>query len=248
MRVCSRFTRRLTPHRHPHPTAASSLTLTSLRILPPSRGKEGTASRPLASAGLRQEENTAFAAGVCLGTTGLAGLPRFANVRAQEKHKRHPDRPCHDEHPAGRARSLPPDFSRLIATVWRSRRSRRPHGAGLIAPTSQPFHTRRVLERITELALLSSVIVVPDLIPDHASSRSCAISIDQLHIPSPRKPASKPASERAARPVSVMAAMLLLCCCYGRTIERRILTFKLAGYLPSSWMRNWDPQTFPCRM
>jgi hypothetical protein len=154
MRVCSRFTRRLTPHHHPHPTAASSLTLTSLRILPPSRGKEGTASCPRASAGLRQGERTRrFAAGVCLGTTGLAGLPRVANVRAQEKHKRHPDRPCRDEHPAGRARSLPPDFSRLIATVWWSRRSRRPHGAGLVGPTSQPLHTRRVLERITELAL-----------------------------------------------------------------------------------------------
>jgi len=110
-----------------------------------------------------KRRNTAFTAGVCLGTTGLAGLPRFANVQAQEKHKRHPDRPCHDEHPAGRARSLPPGFSlvprfprkmgwRLIATVWWSRRSRRPHGAGLVAPTSQPLHTRRVLERITELA------------------------------------------------------------------------------------------------
>jgi len=113
-----------------------------------------TPYRPLASAGLRQEWRTRrFAAGVCLGTTGLAGLPRVANVRAQEKHKRRSDRPCRDEHPAGRARSLPPDFSRLIATVWWSRRSRRPHGAGLVAPTSQPPHTRRVLERITELAL-----------------------------------------------------------------------------------------------
>ena len=40
--------------------------------------------RPLASAGYAKRRNTAFTAGVCLSTTGLAGLPRFANVRAQD--------------------------------------------------------------------------------------------------------------------------------------------------------------------
>ena len=116
-------------------------------------GQDARALSPAGECGITPRGGTRrFAAGVCLGTTGLAGLPRVANVRAQEKHKRRSDRPCRDEHPAGRARSLPPDFSRLIATVWRSRRSRRPHGAGLVGRTSQPLHTRRVLERITELA------------------------------------------------------------------------------------------------
>jgi len=163
MGVCSRFTRRLTPHHHPHPTARLASELASLRILPPSRGKEGTASRPRASAGLRQgREHGVY--GRCLPGHDRLGWPSTVCERLdQGKHKRGPTRPCHDEHPAGRARSLPPGCSlvshfprkigwRLIATVWWSRRSRRPHGAGLVAPTSQPLHTRRVLERITELA------------------------------------------------------------------------------------------------
>jgi len=152
MGVCSRFTRRLTPHHHPHPTAASQQA-GKPSYPSPIEGEGGYSFTPAGECGVTPRGRTRrFAAGVCLGTTGLAGLPRVANVRAQEKHKRHPDRPCRDEHPAGRARSLPPDLSRLIATVWWSRRSRRPHGAGLVGRTSQPLHTRRVLERITELA------------------------------------------------------------------------------------------------
>jgi len=169
MRLRSRFKRRLTPQHHPHPTAASSLTLTSLRILPPSRGKEGTASCPLASAGLRQGREHGVC-GRCLPGHDRLGWPSTGCERMDPgKHKRGPTRPCHDEQPAGRARSLPPDFSRLIATMWWSRRSRRPHGAGLVAPTSQPLHTRRVLERITELALNVKYNRRPGLV------RSCAV-------------------------------------------------------------------------
>jgi len=147
MRVCSRFTRRLTPHHHPHPTAASSLALTSLRILPPSRGKDGTASRPRASAGLRQEENTAFTAGACLGTTGLAGLPRVANGWTQES--------------ISMVQLGPVTMSTRRDGLAACRRGAKdsslrcggPVGAaGVGRRTSQPLHTRRVLECITELA------------------------------------------------------------------------------------------------
>jgi hypothetical protein len=176
MRVCSRFRRCLTPHHHPHPTAASQRASKPPYPSPPSRGKEGAASRPLASAGLRQEEEHGVC-GRCLPGHDRLGWPSTGCERLDPgKHKRGPTRPCHDEHPAGRARSLPPDFSRLIATVWWSRRSRRPHGAGLVARTSQRLHTRRVLERITELARFVKHNRRPGPDPGpRACVRSCAV-------------------------------------------------------------------------
>jgi len=171
MRVCSRFTRRLTPHHDPHPTAARRQAAKP-SYPSPIEGEEGTASHPRASAGLRQEENTAFR-GRCLPGHDRLGWPSTGCERMDPgKHKRGPTRPCHDEQPAGRARSLPPDFSRLIATMWWSRRSRRPHGAGLVGRTSQPLHTRRVLEQVTELARNVKLYRRPGLDPGPGSAMS----------------------------------------------------------------------------